>query len=130
MMQTENQACAIGSQATHHRDVPQRMPPVHDLAEKRSGKSFQFDIRAMLEHHFAQVTIQIEFQIVFPCGQTETERRGHNRLEIAWQQRKFCLDEDNTSAKTDRSSEQTANDCFFLVRWLPGTRLPNPGTRR
>ena len=66
MMHAGDDRAAIARQAVHERQIPQRVDPVHDLAEKITGERFQFRVGAMFEGYFTNVSAEVEIGIVIP----------------------------------------------------------------
>jgi hypothetical protein len=93
MVHADNEPGTITFHSVHQGQVPQRVLPVHHLAEKISRESFQLAVGTVLERHPAHVIAKIELGIVFPAGKANIERPAHHTLEVTGNQRQFRFDE-------------------------------------
>ena len=67
---------AIAFQPMHQGDVPQRMLPVHHLAQNLRGNSFQLSVGTMLQRDLANVVADVEVWVVFPGRKTNVRTAG------------------------------------------------------
>ncbi len=88
-------------QTVDESQVPQGMLAVHYRAKKFSSQRLQFGVGAMFERDVTDVIANIKVGVVFPCRQTNIQRRWHHPLEITGKQRQFRFDELGESFERD-----------------------------
>src|SRR5690348_9321830 len=105
MVHARNKCAAASAQAVHQGQVPERLAPVHELAEDLAGEGLQFGLRAALQVDMTKVVTDSEIGIVFPGRVTEMQGRKHNALAVTWNQRELRFDVAGVGLKRDGSVE-------------------------